>query len=181
MVRNLQVLLLLAPLAYYSNVQAGNTPVVSSDSDTVSSDGQRSSHWSFNTPQRPALPDVHHLAWVRNPVDQFVLAALEQRGLSPAPRAVSHHLLRRMYLDLIGLPPGLAEQQHVADDDSPLVFDQLVDQLLASPGYGERWGRHWLDLVRYGDTNGYEKDFLKPLVYKYRDYVIEYFNKGPEC
>ena len=177
MVRNLQVLLLLASLACYSNVQAGNTSVVSSDSDTVSSDGQRSSHWSFNMPQRPALPDVRHLAWVRNPVDQFVLAALEQRGWSPAPRAVSHHLLRRMYLDLIGLPPGLAEQQHVADDDSPLVFDQLVAQLLASPGYGERWGRHWLDLVRYGDTNGYEKDFLKPLVYKYRDYVIESFNK----
>ena len=137
---------------------------------------QAAKHWSFTVPQRPAIPSIRDQGWARNPIDHFVLAKLEAQNWRPAPAALSHHLLRRMYLDLTGLPASVDRQQHFTKQDSTQSFDRLVDQLLASPGYGERWGRHWLDLVRYGDTNGYEKDFLKPLVYQYRDYVIQALN-----
>jgi hypothetical protein len=133
-------------------------------------------HWSFQPVERPVPPAVDNESWVRTPIDRFVLAKLEARGWPPATVAQSHQLMRRMFFDLVGLPPDLADQEQLVHDTSPEFFDRLVDDLLARPGYGERWGRHWLDLVRYGDTNGYEKDFLKPLVYKYRDYVIRAFN-----
>ena len=133
-------------------------------------------HWSFQTVERPVPPTVDNESWVRTPIDRFVLAKLEARGWQPATVAHPHQLMRRMFFDLVGLPPDLADQEQLVHDTSPEFFDRLVDDLLSRPGYGERWGRHWLDLVRYGDTNGYEKDFLKPLVYKYRDYVIRAFN-----
>ena len=136
-----------------------------------------SNHWSFRAIVRPPVPIVENASWVRNPIDAFVLQKLEARGWKPSPPAEPHSLLRRMYLDLIGLPPTLEEQDALLRDPSPKHFDRLVSDLLARPGYGERWGRHWLDLVRYAESNGYERDATKPDVWKYRDYVIRSFNQ----
>ena len=136
-----------------------------------------SGHWAFQPVRRPSVPAVRGAAWVRNPIDAFVLAKLEQRGWKPAGPATPRALLRRLCLDLIGLPPTPEEQQALLKDPSPESFDRLVDDLLQRPGYGERWGRHWLDLVRYAETNGYERDRTKPHVWRYRDYVIRAFNR----
>jgi hypothetical protein len=133
-------------------------------------------HWAFRPLRKPAIPEVKNRAWVRNPIDAFVLARLEARGWKPARPAEPGALERRLYLDLVGMPPTLAEQEALQRDPSPRAVDRLVDDLLARPGYGERWGRHWLDLVRYADTNGYERDADKPFVWRYRDYVIRAFN-----
>ena len=114
-------------------------------------------------------------AWVRNPIDAFVLAKLEARGWQPAPAAEPGALLRRIYLDLTGLPPTLAEQD-MFRAEHPAALDRVIDDLLQRPTHGERWARHWLDLVRYADTNGYERDGNKPSVWRYRDYVIRAFN-----
>jgi Protein of unknown function (DUF1553)/Protein of unknown function (DUF1549) len=133
-------------------------------------------HWAFRPVRRPAIPAVKNRAWVRNPIDAFVLARLEARGWKPAPAARPGALQRRLYLDLLGLPPTPAEQQTFERDPGAEAVDRMVDELLARPGYGERWGRHWLDLVRYADTNGYERDADKPFVWRYRDYVIRAFN-----
>ena len=135
-----------------------------------------SEHWAFRATRKPRIPRVRDTAWVRNPIDAFVLAKLEQRGWRPSDPASPRALLRRLYLDLIGLPPTLAEQRAVLEDPSPATFDSLIDDLLRRPGYGERWSRHWLDLVRYAETNGYERDGRKPFVWRYRDYVIRAFN-----
>ena len=133
-------------------------------------------HWAFQPVVRPAIPAVRKVAWVRNPIDAFVLARLEPHGWHPAPSASPGVLLRRLYLDLIGLPPTRAEQRAVPADPDPERFDRLVEGLIGQPGYGERWGRHWLDLARYAETNGYERDATKPFVWRYRDYVIRSFN-----
>ncbi len=137
----------------------------------------RSSHWSFQPLVPPAIPEVSDRDWVRSPIDAFVLKKLEARGWKPSAPAEPRALLRRIYLDLIGLPPTLDEQDQILTDPSPQRFDQLVSKLLKRPGYGERWGRHWLDLVRYAETNGYERDATKPSVWKYRDYVIRSLNQ----
>ncbi len=131
----------------------------------------RARHWAFQKPVAAGPPTVKNRAWVRNPIDAFVLAKLEEKGWSPNPPAAPGDLLRRLYLDLIGLPPTPAEQQAFQGD-----FDREVAKLLARPEYGERWARHWLDVVRYADTNGYERDALKPSVWRYRDYVIRALN-----
>jgi hypothetical protein len=133
-------------------------------------------HWAFQPVRPVAVPAVKDGAWVRNPIDTFVRAPLESRGWQPAPPAGRLALLRRAYLDVIGLPPTPQEQDAWQRDDSPDAWERLVERLLASPHYGERWGRHWLDLVRYADTNGYERDSDKPQVYRYRDYVIRSLN-----
>src|SRR5262245_53427153 len=133
-------------------------------------------HWAFQPVRCPPAPEVKNRAWVRNPIDAFVLARLEARGWQPAPPAGPHALLRRMYLDVTGLPPTPREQDAFLPDPSPEAFDRLAERLLASPRYGERWARHWLDVVRYADTNGYERDADKPGVHRYRDYVIRAFN-----
>ena len=135
-----------------------------------------SDHWAFQALRQPQIPAVRDTAWMRNPIDAFVLAKLEQRGWRPSDPASAQALLRRLYLDLIGLLPTLAEQQAILEDPSPATFDALIDELLRRPGYGERWARHWLDLVRYAETNGYERDGRKPNVWRYRDYVIRAFN-----
>ena len=135
-----------------------------------------SQHWSYRPVSRPEVPAVRATQWVRNPIDAFVLARLEERGWTPAAAASPAALMRRLYLDLVGLPPTIQEQKAVSEDVSARGFDKLVDQLLARDGYGERWGRHWLDLVRFAETNGYERDALKPHVWRYRDYVIRSFN-----
>ncbi len=133
-------------------------------------------HWAFQPVRVPAVPSVHDCGWVRLPVDAFVLARLEAAGLRPAPPADKRTLLRRVTFDLIGLPPTPAEQRAFLADDSPEAFAKVVDRLLARPEYGERWGRHWLDVVRYAESNGYERDGTKPSAWRYRDYVLDAFN-----
>lgn len=134
---------------------------------------KKPTHWAFQPIQRASVPPVRD-AWVRNPIDAFVLEKLHARGWKPAPPAAPQALQRRLYLDLIGLPPTLAEQQRPLD--TPQAVDALVDDLLSRPAYGERWARHWLDLVRFAETNGYERDATKPNAWRYRDYVIRAFN-----
>jgi hypothetical protein len=133
-------------------------------------------HWAFQPVRKPAIPPVRDTQWVRNAIDVFVLARLEAQGLKPSPAAEPRALLRRLYLDLVGLPPTLAEQERFLKDASPETLDRLIDELLSRPAYGERWARHWLDLVRYAETNGYERDATKPHVWRYRDYVIRAFS-----
>ena len=134
------------------------------------------SHWSFTAPQRPPLPDVKDATWVRNPIDAFIVAKLESEGLKPSPEADRATLLRRVSLDLVGLPPTVEELNAFLADHSADAYEKQVDRLLASPHYGERWGRHWLDAARYADSDGFEKD--KPrLTWFYRDYVINAFNR----
>ncbi len=133
-------------------------------------------HWSFQPIRRPQIPSVDEPAWIRNPIDAFVLVRLREAGLKPAPPALRATLLRRVYLDLIGLPPTPAELDAFLGDASPAAFEKVVDDLLSRPQYGERWARHWLDVVRYAETNGYERDGLKPQAWRYRDWVIDAFN-----
>ncbi len=132
-------------------------------------------HWAYVKPVRPAIPQVKNQAWVRNPIDAFVLARLEKEGLTPSPEASKETLLRRVYLDLIGLPPSVKEIDEFLADKSPDAYEKVVDRLLASQHYGERWARPWLDLARYADSNGYEKDNLR-VMWKYRDWVINALN-----
>jgi hypothetical protein len=147
-------------------------------------------HWAFQSVQRPAVPHVSDAGWVRNPIDNFVLARLEALGWRPASPPEPRALLRRMYFDLTGLPPTPEEQTLFAQElsrppdmqtpDARRIandsLDRVVDQLLTRPTYGERWARHWLDLVRYADSNGYEVDADKAYVWRYRDWVIRSFN-----
>ena len=132
-------------------------------------------HWAYRRPVRPTPPAVTHKAWVRNPIDQFVAARLEKEGLEPSPEASKEALIRRVSLDLVGLPPTPAEIDAFVADTAPDAYERLVDRLLASPHYGERWARPWLDLARYADSNGYEKDDLRTM-WKYRDWVIKALN-----
>ncbi len=136
----------------------------------------RRNHWAFKAPVRPHLPQVRDPAWARNPVDHFVLARLDREGLRPAPEADRITLLRRLHLDLIGLPPTLAEVAAFLADTSPRAYEKQVDRLLASPHYGERWARHWLDAARYADSDGFEKDKSRQ-VWFFRDWVIGAINR----
>jgi hypothetical protein len=133
-------------------------------------------YWAYKPVQRPSVPKVKNNEWVQNPVDAFILAKLEAKGLTPAPPAERAALVRRATYDLIGLPPTPEEVDAFVKDKSPDAYEKLIDRLLASAHYGEKWGRHWLDLVRYAETNGYERDGPKPFVWRYRDYVIKSFN-----
>jgi mono/diheme cytochrome c family protein len=133
-------------------------------------------HWAWHRPVRPPLPKVTKSAWVRNPIDRFVLARLEREGLQPSPAAPREALIRRVTLDLIGLPPTPREVDAFLADRSPNAYEKLVDRLLASPHYGERWARPWLDLARYADSNGYEKDVSRS-IWPYRDWVINALNQ----
>lgn len=133
-------------------------------------------HWAFVPPTRPALPAVQNGRWVRTPIDGFVLARLEREKLAPSPEADKITLLRRVYLDLIGLPPSVAEVDAYLADQSPDAYGKVVERLLKSPHYGERWARHWLDAARYADSDGFEKDKSRQIWF-YRDYVINALNK----
>ena len=128
--------------------------------------------WAFRPLARPAVPAVKHAAWVKTPIDAFILAKLEAAGLRPAPPAEQRALIRRLYFDVLGMPP--TPEQMAAAQAMP--YEALVDQLLASHHYGEQWARHWLDLVRYAETNSFERDGPKPYIWRYRDYVIRSFN-----
>ncbi len=135
-----------------------------------------SEHWAFIPVQLPEPPPVQDIQWVRNPIDRFVLAKLEERGWKPAPEANRYTLIRRLYYDLVGLPPEIEEVDRFVKDPSADAYERLVDRLLASPHFGERWGRHWLDLAHYADSDGYEKDRARPDAYRYRDWVIQAIN-----
>ena len=136
-----------------------------------------SNHWAYQLPKRPPVPGVKNRAWVRNPVDAFVTAEHEKRGLHPMPVADKPVLLRRVYLDLIGLPPTPDEMQAFLADDSKDAYEKVVDKLLASPRYGERWGRHWMDVWRYSDVYGTEDRSGRPHIWHWRDWIIDSVNE----
>jgi hypothetical protein len=135
-----------------------------------------SKHWAFEPMRKPVPPSVDDPSWNDNPIDAFIFDSLAQSDLRPNEPADRAALVRRAYYDLTGLPPSVDQVQQFVSDPDPLAFERLLDQLLDSPHYGERWGRHWLDLVRYAETNSYERDGPKPNAYKYRDYVIKSLN-----
>jgi hypothetical protein len=144
----------------------------------LAEDAAPRAHWAFRPVQRPALPSVRHAGLAASPVDVFILEKLEAAGLEPAPEADKRTLIRRASYDLTGLPPTPAEVADFLVDESPNAFATVVGRLLASPHYGERWGRHWLDVARYantrGDTGG--ADPVSPFAFTYRDYVVRAFN-----
>ena len=133
-------------------------------------------HWSFQALKKPAVPAVRQKEWAANPIDAFILAKLEANGFAPNPPATKRVLIRRAYYDLAGLPPSPLEVETFLADTSPRAWEQLIDRLLESPRYGEKWGRHWLDLVRFAESNSYERDGDKPHTWRYRDYIIRAFN-----
>lgn len=135
------------------------------------------SHWAFHQPEQVEPPAVKDESWVRNPIDRFILARIEAAGLTPAMPAERRTLIRRAYYDLTGLPPSPEEVEAFVNDLDPHAYEKLVDRLLDSPQYGEKWARHWLDVVRYAETNSFERDGDKPNAWRYRDYVIKSFNE----
>src|SRR5262249_20748066 len=132
--------------------------------------------WAFRPPVEPSVPRVKDPAWTRGPIDAFILERLEAKGLHPAPIADRATLIRRATFDLTGLPPTPEEVDAFVADARPDAFERLVDRLLASPHYGERWGRHWLDVARFAESHGFEYDRLRDHAWRYRDYVIDAFN-----
>lgn len=132
--------------------------------------------WAFKPPSRPQVPQVRHAAWCRNPIDRFVLVKLEAHQLSPSAEAGRRTLLRRVTFDLTGLPPTPEEVTFFVESRDPFAYEKAIERLLASPRYGERWARHWLDTVHFAETHGYDKDKLRPNAWPYRDYVIQAFN-----
>src|SRR3982751_4641384 len=147
---------------------------------TQDSAPQEAVHWAYRRPARPALPEVRNSQWVKTPIDRFVLARLEKEALSPSAEAPLEVLVRRVSLDLVGLPPSPAEVDAVVAEaernGKDAAYASLVERLLASPHYGERWARPWLDLARYADSQGFEKD-LPRVMWKYRDWVIDALNR----
>ena len=137
---------------------------------------ERLKHWAWQPVKPVAPPAVRNAAWVRTPIDAFLLAKLEAAGIPPAPPADRRTLLRRVTFDLTGLPPTPEEIDSFLADESPAAYEKVVERLLASPAYGERWGRHWLDLVRFAETLGHEFDFDIADAYQYRDYIVRAFN-----
>jgi mono/diheme cytochrome c family protein len=152
-------------------IQGGQSPA----NETVVDTRRSSDHWSFQPIVRSKLPDVSNPAWVRNAIDTFVLARLDHEQLAPSGEADRVTLIRRLSLDLLGLPPSIQQVDAFLADSSPQAYSQLVDRLLASPRYGERWGRHWLDLARYADSDGFTIDAARS-IWKYRDWVIDAIN-----
>ena len=146
--------------------------------EVVSASSSKAEHWAYRAPQRPAIPNVRDAAWVRTPVDAFVLQKLGEKGIRPSAPADKITLLRRAYLVLIGLLPTPDEVKAFLADKSPDAIDRVIEQLLVRPQYGERMARRWLDVARYAETNGYEEDLAKPNAWRYRDYVIDSFNQN---
>ena len=143
---------------------------------TVPIDAKAKAWWAFQPVKKVAVPKVKDKIWALNPIDNFILAKLEEKGLKPAPFVGKAALLRRASYDLTGLPPTPGDVQNFLNDTAPNAYEKVIDKLLASPQYGERWGRHWLDLVRYAETNSFERDGDKPFVWRYRDWVIKSLN-----
>ncbi len=140
--------------------------------------GKYAAHWAFQAPRRPNAPKVKNAAWVRGPIDAFIAARLEREGLSPSPEADRYTLIRRVSLDLIGLPPTPVEAKAFLADHSPDAYAKVVDRLLASPHFGEKWARKWLDIARYADSAGYGSDPLRPNLWPYRDWLINALNQN---
>jgi hypothetical protein len=137
----------------------------------------KSNHWAFQAIRKPAEPAVKNAAWARTPIDRFVLARLEKESITPSPETNKATLLRRVSLDLTGLPPTPAELDDFLADSSPGAYERVVERLLDSPHHGEKWARHWLDLARYADSDGYEKDSPRPYAWRYRHWVIDALNR----
>ena len=135
-------------------------------------------HWSFQPIKQHSVPKVKNSAWVRNPIDAFILSKLETAGIAPSKQADKRTLIRRVSFDLTGLPPTLSESALYLADDSANAYENMVNRYLASPAYGERWGRHWLDVARYSDSNGLDENVAHGNAWRYRDYVVESFNKN---
>jgi hypothetical protein len=161
-------------LAALAAVSALGPPARAAEDDAFPR--RQKNHWAWQPPVRHAPPAVTDRAWLENPIDAFILAKLEAAGLRPAARASREHLLRRVTFDLIGLPPTPGELNAFTNDSAPGAWGRVVERLLASALYGERWGRHWLDLARFAESNGFEFDEVRPNAWRYRDYVIGSFN-----
>ncbi len=146
-------------------------------SATAGSAPATAAHWSFEKIRRPRPPAPRDGAWARNPIDRFILARLEAEGIAPSPEAAKTTLLRRVSLDLTGLPPTPPEIEAFLGDNRPDAYERVVDRLLDSPHYGEKWARYWLDLARYADSDGYEKDRSRPWAWRYRQWVIDALNR----
>ncbi|MEO1530116.1 MAG: DUF1549 domain-containing protein, partial [Planctomycetota bacterium] len=131
--------------------------------------------WAIQPVKTPEVPSTES-EWARNPIDHFVLSAMREKGLSPAPEASAEILARRVYFDLTGLPPTVEQLDRYLNDESPQAYERLVDELLQSPAYGERYARHWLDVVRYADSDGYRADHTRANAWRYRQYVIDSLN-----
>ena len=166
----------LAALLLAGIVSTASTAAAAAAPPTVAE--ARTAHWSFRPVSKPAVPAVKNRAWVRTPIDAFILARLEAEGLTPASECDPLTFLRRVSFDLIGLPPTPEEVEAFVNDRSAEAHEKVVERLLSSPRYGERWGRHWLDVARYADTKGYvfQEERRYPYSYTYRDYVIRAFN-----
>jgi len=155
-----------APEAAGQNARAAEVPFEAS----------ARTHWAFQPIKQVEPPEVRNTRWLKTPVDRFILTALEAKEIPAAPPATKEELIRRVTFDLIGLPPTLSEIDAFAKDSSPDAYANLIDRLLASPHYGERWGRHWLDVARFAETDGFEHDAVRPHAWRYRDYVVQSFN-----
>jgi hypothetical protein len=158
-------------------------PATASTSTSASASASRSTDgrdwWSLRPLTRPAVPPVPPAmaGWARTPIDHFILAKLAEGGLRPSPEADRRTLIRRLYFDLIGLPPSPEEVAEFLDDRAPDAYERLVDRLLASPHYGERWARHWMDVIHFAETHGHDQDRIRPNAWPYRDYLIAAFNR----
>ncbi len=157
--------------------EGGEAPVATAPGASAAADAEAKNYWFYQKPQQVAVPAVKDQHWGRTPIDAFILNGLEAKGLRPEGEADRRVLIRRATYDLTGLPPSPDEVELFAKDSSPDAYEKLVDRLLASPHYGEKWGRYWLDVVGYAETNGYERDGNKPNAWRYRDYVIRALNQ----
>jgi len=161
---------------YLSFLVLGLAAVALHSADVHTFTPAQKNYWAFQPVAKPTPPAVKNQQWVQNAIDAFVLQKLEAQNLQPNPRAGKLTLLRRTTIDMTGLPPTQEEIQQYLSDQSPNAWEKVVDRLLASPQYGERWARHWLDVARYADSNGFRGDETRPHVWRYRDYVIKAFN-----
>ena len=161
--------------AHWPGQQATRRELVRGDGSLFTEEDK--SFWAFVSPSLPTLPKVSLKDWPKSEIDYFVLARLEAGGLQPAPPATKPALLRRTYFDLIGLPPPEDAVEAFVQNSDPLAFERIVDKLLASPQYGERWGRHWLDVARYADSNGLDENWAFEFIYRYRDWVVNALNE----
>ena len=171
----LKSLLILLGLVVW-NVPASST---SKDADSaLKAETDRQAYWAYQTPVRPPVPLLED-AFIRNPIDAFILEGLEAAGLRPNSEAPSNHLVRRVYYDMTGLPPTHDEvETFCLSEDREIAWESLVDDLLVSERFGEKLASHWLDVVRYAETNAFERDMIKPFIWRYRDYVISAFNEN---
>lgn len=165
--RSLGIALLLIAAVVSADEPLTEPPITESDRG----------HWAFQPLSRPTPPAVQNANWCRTAIDRFILARLENEKLSPAEEADRATLLRRVCFDLTGLPPSLELQDEVFADEAPDWFERLVDKLLASPSYGERWAQHWLDVARFAETDGFEHDHVRPNAWRFRDWVIDAHNR----